>query len=188
MNRRIKVKWIVLAIVLCLLLLISYGVHKVILSYQRLFCYNLWEVDIDSFKENKKSYEIIANTLIKVYDEEKEKNSNLCVVNLYLAGTSSWTFRCYLDSRRSGNYYDLSLNVTENQREAWENVLDSMNVAPAGESHMIKVMHDRVVFQSGMLPYAFIFMRNCDIPTGLNENGDIDKDYFRERLSFRYGG
>ena len=185
MVRKIKSNWKKFTIILlgCIVLLVVVCYCAKII---RRATYNVWTYDIDNFRSDKSSYMIVADKMIEFYEYEKKANDNLEQTYVHLALHDSWTVRCVNSSNSIGSYYDIEIDITEEEREAYKIVSSNLMGGYHGEASTVKVLEDRVIFISGGRPHYVIYMRNGGVPKGLSPNSDFDDDYYREWLTLKW--
>jgi hypothetical protein len=147
--------------------------------------YSVWTYDIENFHSAKESYSLIAENMIQVYEDEKNVNSNLKSVILWIALSNNWTIRCINDAA-SYNYYDIVIDIGPDLCEAYNLVSSCLMGGYHGESCSVTAEGDRVVFSSGGRSHYVVYMMNGGVPRGLSLGNNFEDNYYREWLTFKW--
>ena len=177
-----KSTFIVITIILILATLIL-GIFLYIRHERNYFIHDVGAYAIRDFKSYKKDFEIIAETVISFYDEEKEKNDELISITVDKL-IDTWEVKCMFGTEKTDNY-TLVKQVTQEEEQAYSFISGAFAQTDSRGLYFIKVMNDRVVFLSGT-PYAIVYMRNEKRPKYILSEEEGYDSIFVDRLSSKW--
>ena len=134
--------------------------------------------EVDNFKSHKKDFEIIAESVISFYDEEKGKNDKLAYITVDKKA-NMWKIMCSFE--KTNNYRE----VTDEEAQAYDRIQNAFPKTEYGGLSLIKVFEDRVVFVTGT-SYALVHMRNEKRPEYILDKDEKYESIYVERLSKKW--
>lgn len=169
---------VVLVLILGILTFIFHAIHE-----WKYLTHDVGGDAIRDFKSYKKDFEIIAETVISFYDEEKEKNDELISITVDKL-IDTWEVKCMFGTEKTDNY-TLVKQVTQEEEQAYSFISGAFAQTDSRGLYFIKVMNDRVVFLSGT-PYAIVYMRNEKRPKYILSEEEGYDSIFVDRLSSKW--
>ena len=146
--------------------------------------YNVGSYETSELTSNTKAFERVAESLLRVYGEEKERNGEIEYIEVDHYTDNTWRIVCVTDSE-SDEKYEIFREMTDEEASDYEDIIASFcGDAYVGELRFsVRVFSDRAVFSKG-LPHAVIYMKSGLRPSYVF-SPDEEEKMFVDRLSLR---
>jgi hypothetical protein len=167
-----KTKGILIAAVcLCLVVAVAVVTGLELDRYNTRLAYNLDKYEVTNFKSNKEAFDIVAQKVMELCDEEYGKHDEIPYITVY-ASEATWKLT-YRENAKSSESITVLYEATQQEQDAYNQASSLIAQTPNTSSGImfIKVLRDRAFFYT-KTPYAIIYMRNGGKPTYMYYEGE----------------